>query len=110
MKRIPCDVVVYSIFTPYPGTEAFEFCKENGLIDNNHDISLYSHQSPANCFCINITIERFRALVSKVEEIVDKKNSLNRIKSVFSLNTIWRVKELGLKRSLKKGIKVFLGK
>jgi len=110
MKRIPSDIVVYSIFTPYPGTEAFQFCKENGLIDDNYDISLYSHQSPFNCFCLNISPERFRILVSRVEKMVDKKNSLNRKKSIFSLNTIWRVKELGLKKSFKKGINVFLGK
>ncbi|MBA7490811.1 tRNA-2-methylthio-N(6)-dimethylallyladenosine synthase [subsurface metagenome] len=110
MKRIPCDGVTYSIFTPYPGTEAFEFCKENRLIDDNYDISLLYHKSPINCFCLNITLERFRVLVSKVEERVDKKNSLNRIKSIFSLNTIWRVKELGFKEGLKKGINIFLGK
>lgn len=110
MERTCCDVVIYSIFTPYPGTEAFELCKENGLIDDNYDISLYSHQSPANCFCINITLEKFRTLVSKIEEMVDKKNSLNRIKSIVSLDTIWRVKELGLKRGLNKGVKVLFGK
>lgn len=110
VKRIPCDAVTYSIFTPYPRTEAFEFCKENGLIDDNYDISLYNHQSPINCFCLNITLERFRVLVSKIEERVDKKNSLNGIKSIFSLNTIWRVKELEFKEGLKKGINIFLGK
>ena len=92
MKKIKCNTLIYSIFTPYPGTEAFEFCKENGLIDDNYDISLYNHKSPANCFCINITPERFRMLVSKIEKMVDRKNSLNRIKKVFSLNTFWRIK------------------
>jgi radical SAM superfamily enzyme YgiQ (UPF0313 family) len=53
MKKIKCDFLTYSIFTPYPGTEAFDLCKENGLIDNEYDVSLYNHKSPANCFCVN---------------------------------------------------------
>ena len=110
MKKIKANRLIYSIFTPYPNTEAFEFCKERGLIENDYDVSLYNHQSPANCFCINITPERFRMLASKIEKIVDRKNSLNRIKQVFSLNILWRVWELGIGKSFQKGIRVFIGK
>lgn len=110
IKKIDCDQVTYSIFTPYPGTEAFEFCKEKGLIDSSYDVSLYNHQSPANSFCINITPERFRMLASKIEKMVDRKNSLNRIKKIFSLNTFSRMQEYGIGKSLKKGIRIFLGK
>lgn len=110
MKKTKCDVLIYSIFTPYPGTEAFEFCRENGLINDNYNISLHNHQSPANCFCINITLERFRVLVSKIEKMVDRKNKLNRIKQVFTFNTIWRLQELGIVKSLKRGMRIFLGK
>lgn len=110
MKKIKCDSLIYSIFTPYPATEVFEFCKENGLIKDDYDVSLYNHQSPANCFCINITPLRFRMLASKIEKMIDRKNSLNRIKRVFSLNILWRIQELGINKSLKKGIRIFLGK
>ena len=110
MKKCKCDSVVYSIFTPYPGTEAFEFCKENGLIGDDYDVSLYNHQSPANCFCVNITPERFRELVHKIEIMVDRKESLNRIKGVFSLKTFTRIQELGIGRSIQRGIKIFTGK
>jgi len=110
MEKINCDTLVCSIFTPYPSTEAFEFCKENGLISDDYDVSLYNHQSPKNCFCINITPERFRILVSKIEKMVDRKNALNRIKRVFSLNTFRRIQELGIDKSIHKGIKVFIGK
>ncbi len=110
MKKTKCDTVAYSIFTPYPGTEAFEFCKENGLITENYDISLYNHQSPSNCFCINITREKFRMLASKIEKTVDKKNKLNMIKRIFSFNTIWRIQELGIRKAFKKGARILAGK
>ncbi|MBS3097310.1 radical SAM protein [Candidatus Woesearchaeota archaeon] len=110
MKKAKCDVVTYSIFTPYPGTEIFEFCREKGLVDDNYDVSLYNHRSPANCFCVNIPPNRFRALVSKIEKKIDRKNSLNRIKQVFSFNTLDMIRERGIGKSLKEGIKVFTGK
>lgn len=110
MRKIECDQLIYSIFTPYPGTEAFEFCKENGLIDDYYDISLHNHQSPANCFCLNITPERFRQLVSKVEKTVDRRNRTNKIKRAFSLNALWRIQELGIGRSLKRGLRILLGR
>lgn len=106
MKKIKCNKIEYSIFTPYPGTEAFEICKENGLIDDNYDVSLFNHQSPNNCFCINLTHERFRMLVSKCENYVDRKNKINRIKQIFSTNSIWRIKEIGMANALQKGIKM----
>lgn len=106
MKKIKCDKIVYSIFTPYPGTEAFDICKENGLIDDNYDVSLFNHQSPNNCFCINLTHERFRMLVSKGENYVDRKNKINRIKRIFSTNSIWRIKEIGMAKALQEGIKI----
>jgi radical SAM superfamily enzyme YgiQ (UPF0313 family) len=110
MKKVKCALLIYSIFTPYPGTEAFEFCRRNGLIDDNYDISLYDHQSPANCFCANITSERFRMLASKIEKTVDRMNKINMIKRIFSLITIRRIQELGMAKSLKRGISIFLDK
>lgn len=110
MKKIMCDRIFYSIFTPYPGTEAFEFCRKNELIDDSYDFSLHFHQSPANCFCINITPERFRKLVSEIEKIVDKKNKLYMIKRVFSFRTISGIQERGIGNSAKEGTRILLGK
>ncbi|MFH1703372.1 MAG: radical SAM protein [Nitrospirota bacterium] len=116
MKKIKSDLLIYSIFTPYPGTEAFEFCKKHGLISDDYDVSLYNHQSPANCFCINITLERFRILVSKIEKMVDRKNSLSRIKRLifkrlFSGDiAIRKIQELGIGKSFQKIIRIFIGR
>lgn len=111
MNAINCDSLVYSIFTPYPGTESYEFCKNNGLIGNDFDVSLYNHQSPANCFCGKIAPERFRFLVSKIEKMVDRNNAPSPIKSVsriLSMSTFRKMRRLGVGKSLEKGIKRFL--
>jgi tRNA A37 methylthiotransferase MiaB len=110
MKKINCDVLTYSIFTPYPGTESFAFCKDNGLIGENYDSSLYSHQSPANHFCMNIPADRFRKLAAKIEIMVDRKNCINRIKRVFSLTTLYMIQERGIIGSFQKGYRVLSGK
>lgn len=109
MCTIKSDWITFSIFTPYPGTEAFELCKQRGLIGDEYDVSLYNHQSPANHFCFNITAERFRELVIEMEKFVDNKNRFNKYKKLFSLNTIWRIQELGLYKSLKKSKEILFG-
>jgi hypothetical protein len=110
IKKVKCDTIVYSIFTPYPGTEAFELCKEKGLIGNDHDVSLFNHQSPVNNFCVGIPIKRFRMIVNELEKEIDRNTSINRIKRIFSLNTFYRIQEFGIGESLKKGLKLIIGK
>lgn len=74
IKQLESDVfIVYSIFTPYPGTEAFEFCKQNELVNDEFNVALYNHQSPENCFC-HMPKQEFRKLLSQIEEFVDDHN------------------------------------
>jgi anaerobic magnesium-protoporphyrin IX monomethyl ester cyclase len=110
MKKIKCDVITYSIFTPYAGTEAFEFCKNKGLIGEDYDVSLYNHQSPVNHFCLHIPADRFRIKACEIEKMVDRKNCINRIKRMFSFTTLDMIKELGVTRSIKKGIQILMGR
>jgi len=110
MKKTRCDLLIYSIFTPYPGTDVFDLCREQGTIKDDYDVSLYNHQSPLNYFCPSIPKEKFRALAEKIEGMVDKKNRMNRIRRIFSLNIIWRVKEKGILKSLRAGMQTILGK
>jgi radical SAM superfamily enzyme YgiQ (UPF0313 family) len=94
--------IYYSIFTPYPGTEAFQFCKEKGLIDTNYDVSLYNHQSPENCFCMNLTKEQFRTRASEIEIFVDRHNKNQQLKQILSMNkVIGYIKEYGIIYCLK---------
>lgn len=100
MKKIK-GTLTYSIFTPYPGTEAFEFCRENGLIGDSFDIALYNHQSPENCFCLNIDKERFRVLASKIERYVDRHNAKQNIRDVLSIYGLRSLKTAGVYGSLR---------
>jgi len=110
IKSLTGTSIGYSIFTPYPGTEAFQLCKEQGLIGNKFDISLHNHQSPVNSFCLHIPPERFRMLASQIEKMVDRKNLVTRITDRISLRTIKRIRELGFKKSFQKGMKLLEGK
>jgi len=108
IRKIDCDSVVFSIFTPYPGTEAFRYCMEQGLVDEDFDVSLFNHQSPANYFCGNISHDRFRSLSARTARTVDRINTMKRFRMVFSAATLARIGRIGIKDSLKKGKKLFL--
>ena len=110
MEKIHCNILVFSIFTPYPGSEMFDLCKEKGLVDDSFDVSLYNHQSRANYFCDNISRGRFAELVGQVEAMVDRKNAANHRRQMFNIRRKWwRIRELGLRESLKQGIRMILG-
>ena len=97
--------IMISVFTPYPGTELFEFCRENGLIDEKYDVAMHNHQS-LDCFCLNFDPIIFKCMIENIEQIVDRKNKYYRMKRILSLNTIWRIKQTGLLNSIKKAIKI----
>lgn len=90
--------VTYSIFTPYIGTDAYEYCIENNLIPPIFDISKYNHQSPENCFCVNIKHDVFREIASKTEKVVDAKNAKYeryiKFKKYSISNILRKIKEL----------------
>lgn len=110
MWKIPCDEIIYSTFTPYPGTDSFRVCKELGVIPDNYDLSLYNHLSPANCFCKDIPPDTFKKLVLHGAKIVDRKNRAKRLRRVLSTNTLWRFNEFGAIGSLKKAVQLLSGK
>jgi len=107
MKEIESNTVVYSIFTPYPGTEAFEFCRRQGLIGDDFDISLYNHQSPANCFCMNLSPQRFRELALRIEKLIDRRNARNTIWQYCSAHRLQKaIRDLGFRRALRYGLRL----
>jgi len=83
MRKID-GMLSYSIFTPYPGTEAFDYCLERGLVDEGFNTALHNHQSPENCFCLHIGHDRFRKLVSRIERMVDRHNWPGPIRRLLS--------------------------
>ena len=69
------DGIIFSIFTPYPGSDIYNECKDKGIIEGDFDLVLYNHQSPLNCFTKNIPKERFYELRQKAFKYVDSYNS-----------------------------------
>lgn len=68
LKELNIDSPIYSIATPYPGTELYEICKSEGLIPENVDWSTFFHQSPnmffSKCLSKNETLQ----LIQEVEQ------------------------------------------
>jgi len=104
--RTRCDTVSYSIFTPYRGTEAFEVCRELGLVDDGFDLSLCNHQSPANNFCAEIPHERFRELVSDVERALDRKHARLRLRRALSPAGLRALRARGLAGNLDRALRL----
>ena len=75
IPQLKPDGVIFSIFTPYPGSDIYDECKEKGIIKGDFDLALYNHQSPLNCFTKNISKERFYELREEAFKFVDKYNS-----------------------------------
>ncbi len=75
IRNINSDYIIFSIYTPYPGTENYEICKEKGLINDSYDVTLFNHQNPENCFTAHISPPRFRALMTKLMREVDVLNA-----------------------------------
>ena len=99
MKKIS-GRIGYSVFTPYPGTEAFEYCKNAGLVGSGYDPSLYNHQSPENCFYTRISKKRFREIANEIEKYVDKRNSRMDARNVFSDYAIYTLLNYGAFRDV----------
>jgi radical SAM superfamily enzyme YgiQ (UPF0313 family) len=75
IRKINSDYIIFSIYTPYPGTENYEICKKIGLINDSYDVTLFNHQNPENCFTANIPPARFKALVTQLMQEVDSLNA-----------------------------------
>jgi anaerobic magnesium-protoporphyrin IX monomethyl ester cyclase len=66
--------ITLSFFTPYKGTDLYEETKALGLITDNYDMSLFSHQSPHNYFCPLISKERYFELRDQITKNIDEYN------------------------------------
>ncbi len=85
IEKVNADNIMLSIFTPYPGSELFQVCKDLGVVDDDFDITIYNHQSTENCFTAFIPPERFRELVGEAALIVGRKNRRGRWRRVVRM-------------------------
>ncbi len=92
-----------SVFSPIKGTELYEYCLNNGLLESESDADKHYFQN-LDSFSRYILRDRFRELATKIINEVDIKNSNNRMSRIFSSKTFWRIKEYGLMGSINKGL------
>ncbi len=97
MKKIKADRLIYSIFTPYPGTETFNDCRSLGLVDEHFDSAMFNHQSPENCFTAYIPKARFRQLAGRIEPMIDRRNRRNRVSRFIRIGAPQRIKRAARK-------------
>ena len=97
IPKLKPDNVIFSVFTPYPGSDLFFQCKEDGLIEGAFDLSIYNHQSPLNCFTKNISKERFYELRKEADKFVDNYNQKAKFRRGLAA-----LRNIGIKATLRK--------
>ena len=85
IRTINASAIMLNTFTPYPGSQLFEECRKLGVVDDDFDITLYNHLSPANCFTAHIAPERFRKLAAEAFAYVDRRNDRRRLQRALRM-------------------------
>lgn len=67
--------VIYSIFTPYVGTDLYERLVKEGVVPEVIDFALYNHQSPENFFVKHMSKEEFEKISRSLERYIDNYNT-----------------------------------
>jgi len=80
LKSLKPFRITLSFFTPYKGTELYDYCVDKKIISNNFDPSQYAHQSPHNYFCPKISRKRYNEIKKTISSEIDEYN-LEAIKS-----------------------------
>lgn len=90
MRQIDPDNAVYSIATPYPGTELFEIVRKEGLMPMNMDWSFFFHQSPTMFLTKNFSRDEVTRIIEETQEIFESHNKIKIRKRMFDLRYLWR--------------------
>ncbi len=106
VKSLPADVAVYSIFTPYYGTELFDWCRQQGIIPDHFNVFLHNHQCPENYFCPGIAEDVFKRRVRELEKALDRINSRRKLRMYFSREGFRRLQEKGGRRTLSRVLRL----
>jgi len=107
IKKIKPDSINLCTFTPYPGTELYDYCVNRKLIqhDDNYEMFKYvGHHSTSNYFLENVSRDDYKKIL---DEILNLTSSISNAVTIKKL--CYRVKSLTLeklKRKLKLKIKI----
>lgn len=75
MKELDPSMAAFSVATPYPGTELYDFCVSERLIPQRMDWSTFFHQSPSMYLTNNLTKEETSRIIEEVEKIFEQHNN-----------------------------------
>lgn len=75
MEELDPRMAIFSVATPYPGTELYEICKSEGLIPKYTDWSTFFHQSPDMYLTKNMTKEESSKLIAETEKLFEEHNN-----------------------------------
>lgn len=84
LKELDSDAVIYSVVTPYPGTELYDIAVSEGIIPENIDWSFFFHQSPEMFLSKNLTRKEISQLIKYTERIAEEHNRKKRLKKVLT--------------------------
>ena len=74
---------VYSLVTPYYGTELYKECEDMKVLPSNKKWDSYYHQNAEIHLCKGINKDRYTDLVVEAGKIFDEYNRFNRIKMLL---------------------------
>jgi hypothetical protein len=92
MKKIKPDSINLCTFTPYPGTELYNYCVDRKLIehDDNYEMFLYvGHHSTTNYFLEFVGKDDYNKVLDEILELTTKiSNSLTYKKFMFRVRRL----------------------
>jgi len=78
MRQLDPDQAMYSITTPYPGTELFDMVQSEGVVPSSVDWSTFYHQSPEMFYSNKVSRNEASSLINMTEHIFDEHNRRKR--------------------------------
>jgi radical SAM superfamily enzyme YgiQ (UPF0313 family) len=110
VNATPMSHVHVSVTTPLPGTELWELCKEQGLVNDNMDWRRLDFGNPRNpdlIYCNEATVpwERFREILGEAHRATDRWNPPPAILGNLAYLQIYSPAEF-IRRAMKKLIRI----
>lgn len=100
IKKIMPDSINLCTFTPYPGTELYDYCIDKGLLKHDDSYSIFKyigHHSRYNYFLQNVNKEDYLEILDEMVELTTE------ISNSFSFRKfIHRIKRLSLEKIKRK--------
>ena len=107
IRKVKPDSINLCTFTPYPGTELYDYCIENKLIEHDDSYEMFKHighHSTSNYFLENVSKEEYQEVLKEMLELTtNMSNAMTYRKFSYRLRTLTLEK---FKRKIKLKIKM----